>query len=200
MQISYAVTWEEPDGVRHSGRLELGTNALRLEGRNGHAESRSSKVVRYGDVKAFRLARSTGDRLQGRPTLLVELSSGAELKVASVAQPGVVAELADRLSELTDGWSNPEREALVVPIRPGSQREVEALLANGPPFDPTEFGLVRHEVFVTEREVVFVFEGSVEAFSEHLAADETVSKAAEAWRPLIDGHLRLGLQAYAWPR
>jgi hypothetical protein len=197
MQISYAVTWQEPDGGRHSGRLELGANALWLVGRNGHGHG--SKVVRYGDLKEFRLARSSGDRLQGRPTLLLELSNGTELKLASVAQPGIVAELADRLSGLTGSWGRPEREALVVPIRPGSQRQAEVLLANGPPFDPSEFGLVSHEVYVTDREVVFVFEGSAEVFSEHLAAEQTVWKAAEAWRPLIDGPVRLGLRAYAWP-
>jgi hypothetical protein len=57
--------------------------------------------VPYQDLKAFRLSRATGDRLQGRPTLLLDLADGTELKVASVAQPGIVAELADRLGNLT---------------------------------------------------------------------------------------------------
>ena len=35
MRITYAVTWEEPEGTRRSGRLELGADALRLEGSNG---------------------------------------------------------------------------------------------------------------------------------------------------------------------
>ena len=80
--------------------------------------------------------------------------------MASVAQPGIVAELADRLHGLTGRWDTPERVALVVPIRPGSQAQAESLLAAGPPFDPSEFDLVSHAVFVTESEVVFLFEGS----------------------------------------
>ncbi|HEX2287703.1 MAG TPA: hypothetical protein VHK46_04255 [Gaiellaceae bacterium] len=198
MQISYAVTWQEPDGDRHSGRLELDADALRLEGRNG--DGRRTKVVRYGDLKEFRLARSSGDRVQGRPTLVLELTNGSELKLASVAQPGIVAELADRLHGLTGRWDTPERVALVVPIRPGSQAQAEALLAAGPPFDPSEFDLVGHAVFVTESEVVFLFEGSAHAFTEHLAEAQVVWEAAESWLPLIDGRLRLGLQAYAWRR
>jgi hypothetical protein len=198
MQISYAVTWQEPDGDRHSGRLELDTDALRLEGRNG--DGRLTKVVRYDDLKEFRLARSSGDRVQGRPTLVLELTNGSELKLASVAQPGIVAELADRLDGLTGRWDTPQRVALVVPIRPGSQAQAEALLAAGPPFDPSEFDLVSHAVFVTEREVVFLFEGSAGAFTEHLAEAQVVWEAAESWLPLIDGRLRLGLQAYAWRR
>ena len=75
MQISYAVTWQEPDGDRHSGRLELDADALRLEGRNG--DGRRTKVVRYGDLMGFRLARSSGDRVQGRPTLVLELTNGS---------------------------------------------------------------------------------------------------------------------------
>ena len=183
---------------RQSGRLQLGADALRLEGRNG--DGRRKKVVRYGDLKEFRLARSSGDRLQGRPTLVLELSDGAELKLASVAQPGIVAELADRLHGLTGRWETPERVALVVPIRPGSRAQAETLVAAGPPFDPSEFGLVSHAVFVTESEVVFLFEGAAGAFSEHLAEAQAVWEAGESWLPLIDGHIRLGLQAYAWPR
>jgi hypothetical protein len=196
MQITYAVTWQGSDGLR-SGRLELGPDALRLEGRNGRGPD--AKVVRYDDVRELRLARSSGDRLHGRPTLLLELSDGSELKVASVAQPGIVAELADRLGSLTGQQNGVERQALVVPLRPGTQAEAEALLSRGPPFDPEDFGLQRHEVFLTDSEVVFVFEGRSDVFRDHVAAERTIWTAAEAWRPLIAGPIRLGLQAYAWP-
>ena len=115
--------------------------------------------------------------MQGRPTLVLELTNGSELKLASVAQPGIVAELADRLHGLTGRWDTPERVALVVPIRPGSQAQAETLLAAGPPFDPSEFGLVSHEVFVTEREVIFLFEGSPSVFAQHLAEDDSFWEA-----------------------
>lgn len=198
MEISYAVSWQEEDGRRHSGRLELASEGLSFNGQNGVGPV--TRLVRYGEIRGFHLARSSGDRLQGRPTLVLELGDGHRVKVASVAQPGIVTELADRLSRLSGGRRVLEREAIVIPLRPGAQGEAEALLEHGPPFDPAEFGLSSHEVFVTDREVIFVFEGSPAVFSEHLVNDEAVLEAAEAWRPLIDGPMRLGLQAYAWPR
>ena len=197
MQITYAVSWEEPGGVRHSGRLELRPEGLSFNGQNGSGPV--TRLVQYGEIRGFRLARSTGERLQDRPTLVLELDEGERLKVASVAQPGIVTELADRLSGLSGGRGVTEREAIVIPIRPDMRREAEALVENGPPFDPSEYGLSSHEVFVTDHEVIFVFDGSPAVFSQHLANDEAVFEAAEAWRPLIDGPLRLGLQAYAWP-
>jgi hypothetical protein len=196
MPITYAVTWQEPDGDRHSGRLELGTDALRLEGRNGAGALKRS--VRYGDVERYRLARSSGDRLQGRPTLILELADDDEIKIASVAQPGIIGEVAERLAGLSARPARVERAALVVPLRPGAKAEAEALLDKGPPFDPRALGLEGHEVYVTDDEVIFLFEGVASEFVEHLAADETIWEAASAWRPLIDGRIRYADQAYSW--
>jgi hypothetical protein len=197
MRVTYAVSWEEPGGSPGSGRLELGTQALTLEGRNGR--SSVSLAYPYRDISDFRIAGAPHERLQGGPTLIVGLAGKGLLRIASVAQPGILAEIAHRLGELTGRQDTREREAVVVPLRPGSQTKAEALLAQGPPFDPADFGLERHEVFVTDSEVVFVFEGAAGVFSERLAAEQTVWKVAEAWRPLIAGPIRLGLQAYAWP-
>ena len=196
MGVTYAVTWEEPGGERHSGRLELGSDGLQFEGRNGGGVV--TTVVPYSDVVRYRVARSSGDRLQGRPTLIVELADDGFVKIAGVAQSGVVGEVAERLAGLTGGAPPVERVALVVPLRAGAKAEAEALLVQGPPFDPRELGLERHEVFVTDEEVVFVFEGIPSAFVERIAADETVWEAANAWRPLIDGRMRYADQAYAW--
>ena len=74
---------------------ELDVDALRLEGRNG--DGLPTRVVRYDDLKEFHLAYRAAIA-QGRPTLVLELTNGSELKLASVAQPGIVAELADRAS------------------------------------------------------------------------------------------------------
>ena len=197
MKIAYAVAWQESDGSRHSGRLDLGTADFRLTGRNG--DGPAELAVPYASIRKFQIAGSSVDRFQDRPTLLVELSDGRQLKITSVAQSGIVAEIAHHLGELT-GQSTSEREALVVPLVPGGQAQAEALLTEGPPFDPAAFGLERHEVYVTESEVVFVFEGAPRTFLEHLAEEQTVWRAAEAWRPVIAGPIRLGLQAYAWRR
>lgn len=196
MGVTYAVTWEEAGGKRHSGRLELGSDGLRLEGRNGAGVVNT--VVPYVEVVGYRVAHARGDRLQGRPTLIVELAGERTVKIASVAQSGVVGEVAERLAGLTAAARPTERAALVVPLRPGMKAEAEKLLVQGPPFDPRQLGLKRHDVFVTDEEVVFVFEGIPSVFVEHIAADETVWNAASAWRPLVDGHVRYADQAYAW--
>jgi hypothetical protein len=196
MRITYAVSWEEPDGARHSGRLELGADALTLEGRADGAGTR--RVLRYDDLAGFRLARANGERLQGRPTLILELAGERLIRIASVAQPGIVGELAERLGGLAETREPPARIALVVPLRPGAREEAEALLFEGPPFDPAALGLESHDVYVTDDEVVFVFEGVASAFVERLAADAAIWDAAEGWRPLIAGPIRYADQAYAW--
>jgi hypothetical protein len=198
MRITYAVSWQEADGLRRSGRLELGSDAATFEGRSNGAGA--TRIVRYDDIERFRLARSSGDRLQGRPTLVLELAGGNLVKIASVAQPGIVGELAERLAGLARRPDPVERAALVVPLRPGAKAEAEVLLREGPPFEPCDLGLEAHEVYVTDDEVIFVFEGVPSCFVERLAADETVWNAAEAWRPLIDGRIRYADETYAWDR
>jgi hypothetical protein len=195
MHVTYAVTWEEPEGTRRSGRLELGADALRLEGSNG--DGAASRELPYADVSQLRLARAGGERLQGRPTLLLELEGGEMLKIAGVSQPGIVAELSDRLAMLTGDQTAVETAAIVVPLRPGSRNEVEALLRNGPPFDQSRVGLVRHEVFVSEDEVVFVFRGLPSVFAERLAEDDSFWDAVTAWRPLVRGRARFAEAAYS---
>jgi len=108
MALTYAVTWEEPDGSQRSGRLEVGPDLLRLDGRNAGLPVEHS--FRYRDIVGYRMARGTGERLHGRPTLIVELAAGDSVKVASVAQSGVVSELANRLQAATSG--EPEREKI----------------------------------------------------------------------------------------
>ena len=98
MAFNYAVTWEEPDGSQRSGRLELGPDLLRLEGQIGGLPVEHG--IRYRDIVRYRMARETGERLHGRPTLIVDLAAGASVKVASVAKSGVVAELASLLALL----------------------------------------------------------------------------------------------------
>jgi hypothetical protein len=98
MAASYAVTWAQPDGSVLSGRLELDTELLRLHGQTG-TEPVDHEVL-YRDVAGYRMARGTGERLNGRPTLILELSSGGSIRLASVAQYGIVSELASRLASL----------------------------------------------------------------------------------------------------
>ena len=196
MRITYAVTWEDPEGTRQSGRLELGADALHLEGSNG--DGAASRKLSYADVSGFRLARASGERLQGRPTLVLELRGGEVLKIAGVSQPGIVAELSDRLGVLAADPSSLEKAAIVVPLKPGSKTAAEALLRTGPPFDPSRLGLARHEVYLSEDEAIFVFQGLPSVFAERLAEDDSFWNAATAWGPLIRGRARFADPTYSW--
>lgn len=92
------------------------------------------------------------------------------------------------------------RALVVIPLREGAQAEAAALLHGGPPFDPEEVGLDRHHVFVTEAEVVFLFEAEDLGAAERLIADESFWKAAAAWKDLVAGPPQWADDAYSWVR
>jgi hypothetical protein len=49
--------------------------------------------------------------------------------------------------------------SVVAEIRPGKRAELERVLEQGPPFDLADEGFERHEVFLGDRDVLFVFTG-----------------------------------------
>jgi hypothetical protein len=70
----------------------------RHSARNGARWRPVSVEITYGELRGYRTA-TLGERLGDRPTIVVELAAGRTLRIASVAQPGIVGQLADRLSE-----------------------------------------------------------------------------------------------------
>jgi hypothetical protein len=196
MGATYAVSWQEPSGFFGSGRLELGTDALILEGRNGSSAVR--RAFPYRNMSGLRVARGSGERLQGRPTLIVELAVGGSLRIAGAGQLGLVSELAARLAPLHPGGKLSECLMLIVPLKPDAKPKAEALLAEGPPFDPAGLGLESHEVFLSDEEAVFVFVGVPAALLSTAAANDEIWTAGEAWLPLVGGPIRYAERAYAW--
>jgi hypothetical protein len=94
-----------------------------------------------------------------------------------------------------------DRLVVVARLRPDTGDRAARLVASGPPFDPDGLGLTRHSVFLTGREVVFVFEGSeVEWMVDDLINDPVTSAAFGAWQPLLEGPPRLAREQYAWSR
>jgi CBS domain-containing protein len=97
-----------------------------------------------------------------------------------------------------------DRVAVTARFLPEQREAVEALLAAGPPYDPADAGFHRHAVYLSSREVVFVFEGpEVEWEVEDLADDffhPEVQAALSQWRTLLDEDPRIGHPIFVWER
>jgi hypothetical protein len=199
MTTSYGVVWREDSLPLATGKLELLTRTLRFEGiADGRATTRE---VAYDNLVAVRVGRAPSERLNGRPSLVVERRSGQPITIASVGQSGVVAELAERLASLQLGSAARRRTAFVLPLVDGAYDRAVELLRGGPPFDPATTALDRHEVFVTPSEVVFVFESKLGLDAlEPLLADPALWLSAAAWRDVLAGPPRIAEDAYSWER
>jgi hypothetical protein len=196
MQTSYGVVWREGSAPLSSGKLEVQPRAIRLEGLDRAAE------IPYEALASVRVGRSSGDRIDGRPSVVLERRTGDPISIATVAQPSLLGEIVDQVVSHRIRDMTPRRVAIVLPITPGSGAAVRELLAAGPPFDPHDIpGLERHEVFVTADEVVFTFDAQLSdrALDALVAAPELWSAAA-AWHEHVAGLPRLAESAYSWLR
>jgi hypothetical protein len=200
MRATYAVVWREGCEPPASGRLEVRPRSVAFTGADhGRAVER---VVPLESLRAIRIGRSGSDRLGGRCSLVLEPRIGATIRVASVAQPGIVSELAELLAGLQLGGEDAPRRLLVaVPLKEGALEVARELIANGPPFDPEETGLERHRVFLLDDEVLFEFESGLSAKKlEDALAHPGLWRGADAWQDLAAGPARIAEAAYAWDR
>jgi hypothetical protein len=172
------------------GRLHLGPTAIRFEGED-EAGAAVTREIRYDEVRSIRLVDDPA-----APTLVLERATG-DVAIRSVAtRAGLLQELVSSLVET--GFGKQRRAVVVVPLREGAAEQVRALAAAGPPFDPEEAALLRHELFVTDAEAVFVFDAVSGVALEALSARIDVWAAAAAWRDLVAGPPRLAAIAYSW--
>jgi hypothetical protein len=119
--------------------------------------------------------------------------------VAALGGVGLLGELSDLLARLRAERTAPACVAVVVPIRRGTAEAAQGLVEEGPPFDVERLGLERHHVFVSEREVVFFFEGdSATAAVDALSRSPRLLKAAVRWRGILDGRPRLAEERFGW--
>ena len=196
MKTSYAVKWHEPDGQDYVGRLELGPRVLHLVGDAGGA--RVDRQIGYDELEGLRIGHDAGERVDGRRTLVIERPQGAYHLTSTVFEAGILQELVDRLSELS--LAAPRRATIVVPLKEGALARVRELAAAGPPFDPNETQLTRHQLLLTAQEAIFLFETADEGGLQALLAEVDVWAAASAWHDLVAGPPRLAEVAYSWER
>jgi hypothetical protein len=198
MSTSYAVTWQQDEQATRSGRLELLAGGLALEGAG--ANGAASETIDFGDLVDVRIGRASSDRLSGRQTLVLERRGGAPVRIASVVQPGIITELAERLASRLREEDAMSRAVVVLPLREGARKQAAQLLRGGPPFDPEKVGLERHHVFLTDEEAVFVFEADDIEAAERLVAGDSFWAATAAWKDVVAGPPRLAEDAYTWVR
>jgi hypothetical protein len=93
------------------------------------------------------------------------------------------------------------RLVVIVPLKPGARERAEELLRAGPPFELQKTQFERHHVFLTDREVVFLFEGEGTSHTLQLPGeDPAVWRAAEAWSECLAERPRLASTAFSWTR
>jgi hypothetical protein len=96
-----------------------------------------------------------------------------------------------------------ERVAIVARLKDGSETRAAELSAEGPPFDLAETGLVRHSVYLSASEVLFVFEGDhVESPLTELVDERPypLGPALEQWRTIVDGPPRIARERFGRER
>jgi hypothetical protein len=200
MQKTYGVVWRDGSLPLATGMLELRPRDLRFE---GVADSRpAAQTIAYEELAAVRVGRTSAERIEGRPTVIIERRAGPPVTLTTVAQTTLLGEIVERLTALQVGDDAQRRTVVVVPIREDAHDAVRALLDAGPPFNPSKLpGLDRHEVFLTLDEVVFLFDSSFGAHAiEPLLADSELWKAAASWHEYLAGPPRIAEEIYAWRR
>ena len=95
-----------------------------------------------------------------------------------------------------------ERVAIVARLKPGAAGRASELVGSGPPFDLDHSGIVRHSVFVSTTEVVFVFEGhQVEWLVDKLIDGpfhHKLQRAFDEWRTIVEGPPRIARERFCW--
>jgi hypothetical protein len=182
----YAVVFCAAEEASTPGALVVEEDRLLLEGRG--RDGLFELTIPYSDLAGVRIGRIADERLNGRPTLLLERRQRPVVQVVPFG-PGLLQELAHLLAALV-GRESGDRDqvAVVVPLRAGCLERAQELVRQGPPFDPAALGLTRHDVFLTPGEAIFVFAGpDARAKVQQATRDSRLWRVGIAWRDCIGG-------------
>jgi hypothetical protein len=193
----YAVVWRTGDGPTSSGRLEFGDDDLVL---HGSGEPNGLRIP-FDELSSAEIGRGASERLNGDKSLVLERPSCERVLVAALGGVGLLGELTDLLARLRAERAARACVAVVVPIKRGTAEAARRLVEEGPPFDAERLGLEQHHVFISEREVVFFFEGcTATAAVDALSRSPRVLNTATRWRGILAGQPRLAEQRFGWTR
>jgi len=192
----YAVVWRTGEGPTSSGKLELGAEDLVL-----HGSSEAKLRIPLDELSSAEIGRAADERVNGDKSLVLERHSCERVLVAALGGVGLLGELTDLLARLRVERAARACVAVVVPIKRGTAAAARQLVEEGPPFDLKRLGFERHHVFVSEREVVFFFEGdSASAAVDALSRSPRVLNTAVRWRGILAGRPRLAAEQFGWTR
>jgi hypothetical protein len=95
-----------------------------------------------------------------------------------------------------------ERLAIIARLKEGSAQRAAELVGAGPPFDLANAGIVRHSIYISAAEAIFVFEGhQVEWIIDELIDDPfhpELQRALDQWREIVDGQPRVARERFRW--
>jgi hypothetical protein len=190
----YAVVWQTGGGPTSSGRLELGADELIL-----HGAGQGSLRIPLEQLSSVEIGRGPSERINGDKSVVLERHSCERVLITALGGVGLLGEITELLARLRAEQAARACVAVVVPIKPGKAEAARGLIHEGPPFDLQQLGLLQHHVFVSDREVVFFFEGdNATTAVEALAHDPAVLKAALRWRGILAGRPRLAEERFSW--
>jgi hypothetical protein len=184
--------------VRSSGCLEVGDEEVVLRG----CPDAEELSIRFDELASIGIGRGVDERVNGTKSLVLERRSGEPVFLAALASfggVGLLGELNELLARLQAKQGTRARVTVVVPIKRGSADKAVRLVEEGPPFEIEALGIERHQVFVSEREAVFLFEGENAATTVRaLLRSPDVLKTAVRWRRILAGRPRLAEECFAW--
>jgi hypothetical protein len=89
---------------------------------------------------------------------------------------------------------------ILAEIRPGQRPALERVLQQGPPFDLAAEGFEHHEVFLGDKEVIFIFDGpNARTQLQRLAATRSLLGAFVKMSSLVSAP-RILEQTFQWDR
>jgi hypothetical protein len=95
-----------------------------------------------------------------------------------------------------------ERVAIIARLKEGAEQRAAELVAAGPPYDLAETGIVRHSIYISPSEAVFVFEGhEVEWIVDELIDAPfhyELQRALHQWREIVEGQPRVARERFRW--
>jgi hypothetical protein len=97
-ELSIPVIWAENGGAPLPGRLDVHPGGLHLDG--GSRDRRATRELPYTAIESARIGRDNGDRMNGRPAIVLQLLAGGTISFVGFDRPGTLVELLHRIEAM----------------------------------------------------------------------------------------------------